>query len=181
MQAKTASLTVDPTPFGRFIVPMSLLAPWGRGLLPVSPQSQPLALHESPTVRSVVRSTTLYERRRYTEPLDSLKDGREQIACHGHLGQLDRHVLGVADHLRADLDQLLSQRGQRRALNTSRNPATWATESYRLAVTVAYVVPKDGVLGQEYFDGSILVAERQPKKAGVRLAGMLNQTLKSAK
>ena len=43
-------------PFGRSIVPMLLLPPWGRGLLPVSAQNQPLAPHESPTFRSVVAS-----------------------------------------------------------------------------------------------------------------------------
>ncbi len=35
----------------------------------------------------------------------------------------------------------------------------WATESHKLALGNAYAVPKDGRLGQEYFDKNIPVIE----------------------
>ena len=38
----------------------------------------------------------------------------------------------------------------------------------------AYIIPRDGVLGQSYFDRNIPVVEMRLKQAGVRLGGMLN-------
>jgi hypothetical protein len=54
------------------------------------------------------------------------------------------------------------------------NPVDWATESYRLALSHAYAIPKDGVLDQEYLDRNIPVVEERLKMAGVRLAALLN-------
>ncbi len=54
------------------------------------------------------------------------------------------------------------------------DPALWATESHLLARSNAYDVPKDGRLGQDYFDKNIPVVERRLSVAGVRLAALLN-------
>lgn len=50
----------------------------------------------------------------------------------------------------------------------------WATGSYLLARSNAYDVPKDGRLGQDYFDKNIPVIERRLSAAGMRLAALLN-------
>ena len=50
----------------------------------------------------------------------------------------------------------------------------WATESHRLAHSNAYDVPKDGQLGQDYFDKNISVVNDRLSMAGVRLAALLN-------
>ena len=63
---------------------------------------------------------------------------------------------------------------QERALYGILDPAAWATESYLLARSNAYDVPKDGQLGQDYFDKNIPVIERRLSVAGVRLAALLN-------
>lgn len=55
------------------------------------------------------------------------------------------------------------------------NPVDWATESYRLALSHAYAIPKDGQLGQEYLDRNIPVVEERLKMAGIRLAALLNK------
>ena len=55
-------------------------------------------------------------------------------------------------------------------------PAEWATESWKLAISNAYDVPKDGQLGQAYFDKNLPVVEERLKMAGVRLAAVLNGT-----
>ena len=54
------------------------------------------------------------------------------------------------------------------------DPAVWATESYQFALSHAYAIPKDGQLGQEYFDRCIPVVDQRLSMAGVRLAGLLN-------
>ncbi len=50
----------------------------------------------------------------------------------------------------------------------------WATESYKLALSHAYEVPKDGQLSEAYFDRSIPVVDNRLAVAGVRMATMLN-------
>jgi len=57
------------------------------------------------------------------------------------------------------------------------DPAGWATESYKLAVSHANAIPKDGQLGQEYFDRCIPVVDERLSQAGVRLAEVLNDIL----
>lgn len=51
----------------------------------------------------------------------------------------------------------------------------WATESYHLALSHAYAIPKDGKLGQEYFDHNIPIVNERLKLAGVHLADTLNE------
>jgi hypothetical protein len=81
------------------------------------PRHQPLPPRIA-SLRSVAASATLHQWWWHTEPLDSLKDGREQIARHRYLGHLEDHVASVRDDLRTYLDQLLPQRDQRPLLNT---------------------------------------------------------------
>ena len=50
----------------------------------------------------------------------------------------------------------------------------WATESCQLARSNAYAIPKDGRLGQDYFDKNIPVVNERLTMAGVRLAALLN-------
>ena len=54
------------------------------------------------------------------------------------------------------------------------DPAAWATESYRLAVSNAYAIPKDGRISQAYFEKNIPVVNERLSMAGVRLAALLN-------
>lgn len=61
------------------------------------------------------------------------------------------------------------------------NPADWATESYRLAVSNAHPIPKDGHLGQEYFDRNLPVVNERLSMGGVRLAVLLNQIFADSK
>ncbi len=56
-------------------------------------------------------SITLQQRRRNTEPLDTLQDRCEQRSWNRNLSHLECYVLGVTDNRRLDLDQLLSQMG----------------------------------------------------------------------
>ena len=51
---------------------------------------------------------------------------------------------------------------------------TWATESHTLAHSNAYPVPKDGRIGQDYFDKNIPVANDRLSTAGMRLSALLN-------
>lgn len=55
-------------------------------------------------------------------------------------------------------------------------PAEWANESWKLALSNAYDVPKDGQLRQAYYDKNLPVVEERLKMAGVRLAAVLNGT-----
>ncbi len=48
-----------------------------------------------------------------SEPVDAAQDVGEQIAGYRDFGHLERDIAPLAHHLRADLDQLLAQRGQR--------------------------------------------------------------------
>ena len=57
---------------------------------------------------------------------------------------------------------------------TRLDPALWATESYLLARSNAYDVPKDGRIDQGYFDKNIRVVNNRLSVAGVRLAVLLN-------
>ena len=63
---------------------------------------------------------------------------------------------------------------QQRVLYGKLDPVVWATESYLLARSNAYAIPKDGQLGQDYLDKNIRVIERRLSMAGVRLAALLN-------
>jgi hypothetical protein len=63
---------------------------------------------------------------------------------------------------------------QRQKWASPLDPSAWATESYKLAVSHAYAIPKDGQLGQEYFDSNLPVVEDRLSMAGIRLGAMLN-------
>jgi nuclease S1 len=57
-------------------------------------------------------------------------------------------------------------------------PADWAWESHRAAVDVAYTLPEDLKLGDDYYTRSRPIVERQLALAGVRLGRVLNDTLR---
>ncbi len=63
---------------------------------------------------------------------------------------------------------------QQRAQPGSLDLVAWANESHKLAVSHAYDIPKDGRIGQEYFDKNIPVVNERLFFAGVRLALLLN-------
>ena len=54
--------------------------------------------------------------RRRTQPGDVRQDLPEHPSRYGNLGHLERDIAAVADHPRADPDQLLPERGQRPVL-----------------------------------------------------------------
>ena len=101
-------------------------------------------------------------------------------------------MAAVLDHLKTNLhavwDSGLIDQGLRRDLkldttvsdkeretwSQTLDPVGWATESYKLACDHAYVIPKDGRLGQDYLDLNFPVVNDRLKMAGVRLAALLN-------
>ncbi len=60
----------------------------------------------------------------------------------------------------------------------STDPALWATESWKLALSHAYEIPKDGQVGRSYFDRCIPVVDERLSMAGVRMATLLNSIFK---
>lgn len=63
------------------------------------------------------------------------------------------------------------------ASETSGDAWSWATESHRLAETVAYAIPADGALGERYFERALPVVRRQLWLAGVRLARLIEESV----
>ena len=63
---------------------------------------------------------------------------------------------------------------QYRQWTSSLDPAAWATESFRLAVSHAYNIPKDGQLDQAYYERNLPVVEERLSMAGIRLGALLN-------
>ena len=57
-----------------------------------------------------VGSAPMQQRRRHTEPLNTIQDRGEQLPRHRNFGRLKRHLLGVPNHLSSDLDPLLPER-----------------------------------------------------------------------
>jgi hypothetical protein len=57
----------------------------------------------------------------------------------------------------------------------------WALEAHRVAVDVAYRLPKNRRLSKNYFERSLPVVDELLAKAGVRLARLLNEALKTGK
>lgn len=57
----------------------------------------------------------------------------------------------------------------------SLDPVDWATESHILAHSHAYVIPKNGRIGDIYYRRNITVANSRLAMAGVRLAAVLNE------
>jgi hypothetical protein len=68
----------------------------------------------------------------------------------------------------------------RERLDRGGGPVDWANESHRLAKTVAYVIPEDKALGDEYFRAVKGVVEKRLAEASVRLAETLNRLLPKA-
>lgn len=54
----------------------------------------------------------------------------------------------------------------------------WAVEAHHLAVSNAYVIPANHVLGNAYFNTSLPVVSTQLTRAGLRLAKILNDVFK---
>lgn len=57
-------------------------------------------------------------------------------------------------------------------------PIEWALEAHKAAVDVAYVLPDDFNLGDAYYARALPVVERQLAFAGLRLARLLNESLR---
>jgi hypothetical protein len=57
-------------------------------------------------------------------------------------------------------------------------PADWAWEAHQAAVDVAYALPEDLSLGDGYYQRSRAAVDRQLALAGIRLARLLNETLR---
>ncbi len=74
-----------------------------------------LAIQTHPSCRFLLAVDSLGLRRggSSSQIINQAQDFLEQAPRHRHLGQLERDVPAMADHLSTDLDQLLSQRGQR--------------------------------------------------------------------
>ena len=70
---------------------------------------------------------------------------------------------------------------QQRVLYGTLDPVAWATESHKLAHSNAYDVPKNGRLGQDYFDKNIPVVNDRLSMAGVRLSALLNAVFDETK
>lgn len=57
------------------------------------------------------------------------------------------------------------------------DPAVWATESHKLAISFAYDIPESHALDDAYVERSMPIVEERLLAAGVRLADLLNRTL----
>lgn len=71
-----------------------------------------------------------------------------------------------------ELTRRISQ--EQRKSWSSPDPADWATESHKLALTHAYAVDPGGALDEAYLDRARPVVEDRLAAAGVRLAALLN-------
>lgn len=69
----------------------------------------------------------------------------------------------------------LSGGGKKADWQRSLDTSVWATESWQLANTHAYLVPKSGRLGSAYYGRNIKVVNDRLAAAGVRLATLLNE------
>jgi len=98
--ARTAGRMPDNRPRRPLSARPRPVSPTSRRTIPVLPGSMPLPSALGP------RSCRA---RRRPQPTGPAQDRREQRPGHGHLSQLERQGLGTRDHLRPDLDQLLSQ------------------------------------------------------------------------
>jgi hypothetical protein len=80
-----------------------------------------------------------------------------------------------ADHLNVWL--------KKRSVSDLRRGAVvdWAMESHRAAVEVVYRLPKHRKLSKDYFEKSLPVMDELLAKAGVRLARLLNEAIRTSK
>ena len=77
--------------------------------------------------------------------------------------------------------ELHKRESRKKRIAANLDPAAWATESYKLAVSNAYAIPNSGELGQDYFERNISIVEQRLAIAGVRLAAMLNTIFDEAR
>jgi hypothetical protein len=80
----------------------------------------------------------------------------------------------------SQLEKAISDQDKKK-LSACTNPAEWATQTHKATITCAYVIPKDGQLGQEYFDRCMPVMDGQLSTAGIRLATLLNSLFAECK
>ncbi len=120
--------------FCRSNVPVLSPTPPEQQFRPVSAQHRPLTLNSNHQlfVRSRA-SATPQQRRWHAEALDAFQDRCEQFPRDRHLGHLEDHVPRVRHYLGSDLDQLLSQCGQRPVLYRprQRQPTQEVSEGVR--------------------------------------------------
>ncbi len=88
----------------------SILVVWA---CPEAHSAQFLDIQAHPFCRFLLAVDSLGLRRSgsWSQFIDQAQDFLEQASRHRHLRHLERDVPAMADHLRADLDQLLPQRG----------------------------------------------------------------------
>ena len=99
--------------------------------------------------------------RSWSQIIDQVQDFPQQFLRHGNLGQLERDVPAMADHLRVDLDQLLSKCWQRPMFHRlRRHPPPAPTErSVRISRTTLF--------------GEGFTAQRMPGTAGMAGPGVV--------
>lgn len=56
------------------------------------------------------------------------------------------------------------------------NSVDWALQAHAAAVNVAYVLPEDLRLGEDYYERALPIVDQQLALAGIRLARVLNET-----
>lgn len=58
---------------------------------------------------------------------------------------------------------------------------SWGEDAHRMAQLIAYEIPPDHALGQEYYDAAIPVVDQQLALAGLRLARVLNEAFQDGR
>ena len=84
------------------------------------PSFSAIQTHSSCRFHLAVDAPGLRRSGSWSQIIDQAQDFPEQFPRHRHLGQLERDVAAMADHLGTDLHQLLPQRGQRPVLDLLR-------------------------------------------------------------
>jgi S1/P1 Nuclease len=92
------------------------------------------------------------------------------------VGILEKRSYDWGEHVRYLETEWLP--GNHIVLPEQGSPLDWAVESHQAAVDVAYNVPSDLTLGEEYYGKSLRTVYRQLALAGVRLARLLNDMLR---
>jgi hypothetical protein len=85
---------------------------------------------------------------------------------------IDRRTFYWGEYVRA-LEQTLAKAKEDKSL-TGGTPTDWANEAHRIAVAVAYKLPDNLELGDDYIASARPVIDRQLTLAGLRLARVLN-------
>lgn len=85
-------------------------------------------------------------------------------------GLLVHTELSHEEYLQGLIRQTRSNAGDRLSWARELDPVVWANESHRLAHSNAYVVPKNGRIGDAYYRRNIRVVNERLAMTGVRLA-----------